>query len=394
MKKFTFLTMLALGVLGGMAQDFTFNDVLYSVLDADAKTCTTQVGSVTPGNLAKGPNNEFAGDLVIPEWVTDGQEKYKVVEIGDYSFAEANELTSVKLPSTVTYIGKQAFARCNKLLTVEMENSVTEIGPSAFSNSYNMTSLKLSEALTEIPDNMCRACSGLLTIEIPESVTVINEEAFWCCYGMKPTLPSKLEIIGGQAFVGCEFEELVLPNTVTSIGAFAFQSCRMTTVTVPQSITELSSHIFVECLWTEEFNLPSTLTKVGDGAFNSCTEVKTMNCYALTPPECEAGLNDRIYCFSGIPFETAELHVVTGTRELYAEAEGWKDFQNIIDDLEEQPEETPGEDGGDEDAVESIEADGTAEAVYYNLQGVMVKNPAPGSILVKKTGNKVVKVRI
>ena len=43
-----------------------------------------------------------------------------------------------------------------------------------------------------------------------------------------------------------------------------------------------------------------------------------------------------------------------------------------------------------QDSIEAIEAE-TAEAVYYNLQGVRVANPENG-IFIKVAGNKVEKV--
>ena len=38
--------------------------------------------------------------------------------------------------------------------------------------------------------------------------------------------------------------------------------------------------------------------------------------------------------FDDVPKEACELHVPKGTRNLYVEADQWKDFLNIIDDLD------------------------------------------------------------
>ena len=39
--------------------------------------------------------------------------------------------------------------------------------------------------------------------------------------------------------------------------------------------------------------------------------------------------------FYGVPKETCMLHVPKGTKDLYMNADQWKDFLNIIDDIEE-----------------------------------------------------------
>jgi hypothetical protein len=46
--------------------------------------------------------------------------------------------------------------------------------------------------------------------------------------------------------------------------------------------------------------------------------------------------------------------------------------------------------GAHQSAIETIEAANDSEAIYYNLQGVQVKNPANGIYIVKR-GNNVTK---
>lgn len=52
----------------------------------------------------------------------------------------------------------------------------------------------------------------------------------------------------------------------------------------------------------------------------------------------------------------------------------------------------PGTEDPEENGVDSILDSGLAAPIYYNLQGIEVKNPLPGQILLRKSGNKVEKV--
>ena len=78
--------------------------------------------------------------------------------IGKYAFYGCRSLTSVNIPSSVTYIGERAFSGCRSLTSVNIPSSVTEIGMWVFSG-----------------------CSSLTSVNIPSSVTRIGYAAFYLC---------------------------------------------------------------------------------------------------------------------------------------------------------------------------------------------------------------------
>jgi hypothetical protein len=78
--------------------------------------------------------------------------------IGKYAFYGCRSLTSVNIPSSVTYIGERAFSGCRSLTSVNIPSSVTEIGMWVFSG-----------------------CSSLTSVNIPSSVTRIGYAAFENC---------------------------------------------------------------------------------------------------------------------------------------------------------------------------------------------------------------------
>ena len=78
----------------------------------------------------------YNGNIVIPEVITIGENRYIVAEIGSYAFRGSN-ITSVNIPASVNYIGGAAFANCNSLQIVKFNNSTPPMfGRSVFSSGY------------------------------------------------------------------------------------------------------------------------------------------------------------------------------------------------------------------------------------------------------------------
>lgn len=69
--------------------------------------------------------------------------------------------------------------------------------------------------------------------------------------------------------------------------------------------------------------LPAGINAIGSNAFYHCTSLSSITCYALVPPS--VGYN----AFKDIA-PGCVLYVPSGVLPLYAEAEGWKDFFDII----------------------------------------------------------------
>ncbi len=103
-------------------------------------------------------DNEYSGDIVIPESITYENSKYSVTSIGELAFIYCSGLTSIAIPNSITSIGESAFEGCSGLTSVTIPNSVTSIGNWAFSG-----------------------CKGLTSITIPNSVTSIRSGAFSRC---------------------------------------------------------------------------------------------------------------------------------------------------------------------------------------------------------------------
>jgi len=100
-----------------------------------------------------------------------------VVGIGDGAFAGSpmSRITSVYIPSSVTFIGAGAFAN-NRLQNVTVPNSVTFIGDRAFANN-RLESVTISNNVTRIGTRVFEN-NHLENIAIPAAVTYIGDRAF------------------------------------------------------------------------------------------------------------------------------------------------------------------------------------------------------------------------
>ena len=134
----------------------------------------------------------YSGTVHIPAYHRpDANSEYKpVTEIGsdDGSYNNAafynTSITSIIIPTSVTYIGNYAFYQCTGLTSINIPTGVTSIGNSAFSSCTSLTSVTFEEGVTSIGNSMFTYCTSLTSVTIPESVTSIGVRAFESCFSL------------------------------------------------------------------------------------------------------------------------------------------------------------------------------------------------------------------
>lgn len=269
------------------ARDFTYNSVNYTVLDEDAKTCSTKAGNgvLTDSHPIETPGTKYTGaTLDLPANPVDQSgTAYKLVEISSHSFYGCG-IKTVKIPDTVTVIRTSAFERCQSMAgSLVIPNSVVEIENKAFSECKEVTSITLSNSLV-----------------------TIGQSAF-----------EKITYLKG---------ELVIPNSVVSIGKWAFRLCtNLTSISFGNSVETIGETAFQGCSKLKgSLVLPASLKSIGTNAFSQ-TAFTEIECNALTPPT----IPNQYYAFPTTTHSTAELLVPSESLSLYKSAWEWKEFTSI-----------------------------------------------------------------
>ncbi|MBR4949879.1 MAG: leucine-rich repeat protein, partial [Clostridia bacterium] len=234
--------------------------------------------------------------------------------IGEWTFSDCSNLTSITIPTSVTIIGDGAFSGCSNLTNITIPSSVKNIGDYAFYDCSNLSSITIPNSVTSIGDYTFEYCPNLTSITIPDSVTNIGDYAFYGCDSLtsiivennndyyssvdgvlfnkemtelicfpagKATsyaIPDSVTSIVDWAFGGCDgLTSITIPNSVTSIGEWTFSDCsNLTSITIPTSVTSIGIRAFSFCSSLTNITIPNSVTSIREGAFEFCSSLTSI----------------------------------------------------------------------------------------------------------------------
>lgn len=267
------------------------------------------------GRMRDWSKNAVAGDNAAP-WkkYSDIITSVKITgikEIGDCSFSNMLQISSVSINDSITEIPQECFAGCIKLENTELPDTIAVIKSGAFFGCSSLNAVKLPEKLEQIGDLAFSACTKLINIKIPDFVSSIGEASFYGCLQLKDlSFGIKVAEIGKGAFYSCSnIEKIsvspknehyysdnscliekqskklilgccnsVLPNDINEIGDGAFINCnKLTDITLPEGVLKIGNHAFEKCTSLQSITLPNSLSQIGEFAFADCTSLKTVN---------------------------------------------------------------------------------------------------------------------
>lgn len=274
--KLCILAMSMISALPMSAYDFMCGAIEYSIVDREARTCRIDKyhRDIKDSNLKDSLNSKC---LYLAGEVSDGENVYKVVEIGDMAF-KSSLINLFRLPSTIKRIGKKTFSN-NTLLEINLPEGLEEIGDSAFWNcsfnrDYFFEAPQVGQAYLKIPDSVIKIGKSAFqefrnsTItNLPPLLTVIEDYTFYNCKVKDMTLPKNLTSIGKYPFYGSDALEMEIPSGVTFIGEGAFQKFAFSSIKLPPNITVISDRVFKECHNLRNVEIPSGITSIGAEAF-------------------------------------------------------------------------------------------------------------------------------
>lgn len=233
------------------------------------------VGVTYMGNSYDSYSDEYTGNIIIPDSVTYRSYTYSVTSIRSEAFRDCTNLNSITIPNSVTRIENEAFNGCTSLKELRFEDGESDLwlGFNRFESSG-------------VGDGLFDDCYKIESIYLGRNIDYRTEYN----YGYSPfyNLPCLKTVIIG--------------NSVTCITNSAFENCNsLTSVTIPKSVTVIENSAFRYCVGLVEI-------------INEATTPQTVN-------------RDAFY---QVP-TTATLYVPIGSIEAYKNADGWKNFKNILE---------------------------------------------------------------
>jgi hypothetical protein len=226
-------------------------------------------------------------------------------------------LKSIKMPSTITTIRTYAFINCQYLESVNIPSRVTRIDNEAFMGT-NIQTLNIPSSVVN-----CwlafRGCQRLVSITVdPNSLNYAASNGILFNKSKTELFLCPMTISG----------DYYIPPTVNVIKDFAFESCnKITYLNLPISVQSIGRAAFQECRGLTSLSLPSSITSIGAHAFHNCLNLSSITASWLIP----INLRNAEEVFYNVDKSMCKLYVPSGTASLYAAADQWKDFKNIVE---------------------------------------------------------------
>ncbi|MCR4921009.1 MAG: leucine-rich repeat domain-containing protein [Bacteroidaceae bacterium] len=287
------------------------------------------------------------GPVVIPDYVPYAGSKYPVRRIMYCAFFRCDDITSVKLPSTLISIDKHSFLFCSSLTSVVVPEGVTTISYGAFDSCESMTSVKLPSTLKSLGDWCFYSCIKLSEINLPDGLESIGQNCFTDMPALKSiTLPENLKSMGIGVFDSCSgLTEVTIPDGIKALPDWTFSNCTgLTTVHLSDETTSIGYGAFNNTPNLKDFALPAKLktidayafmydeklgpdlvipegvTSIGESAFGNCSGIKSITLACTTPPAITE---------STFPDYSITVFVSRGAGNAYRNHDIWGRFADI-----------------------------------------------------------------
>ena len=202
-----------------------------------------------------------------------------VTFIPEACFAGCKKLESIHLPNTVEFFGDEAFKGCSSLKSITLPSSVTSLGNDCFKECYSLSTVIITSKLVSI-GNECFFHDDIkhfysvdqdltpYSVDLPSTLTYLGNYIFYQCDKIT-SVRCDIPVIPFNGFCGCdELRSVRLSYRVTEIRACAFQDCaNLKSINLPSGLKVIGSSAFQDCHEFSFVHIPSTLTYLGEDCF-------------------------------------------------------------------------------------------------------------------------------
>ena len=309
MKKSILRKLMLIAVLltcvNAFAHDFEVDGIYYNITsDSDLTVAVTY-----RGDSYNSYNNEYSGQVTIPESVTYNSNTYSVTSIGGSAFSGCSIKKTIwlvntppsgytNLSSKIHYVANNQYTSLSNVTVYTYLSSMFEVGgikyvpvsPSertcdAIDCAYDSTAVNINIENTVsfkgiemtvkgIKPYICYSNNNIKSIKLNYNEN-IGDYAFSNCTSIK-SAEIKSSDIGNEAFSKCSALKTLTVNA-NNIGDYAFsESATMNLATFDVKAKTLGDYSFKGCTKVESITLSDDLTSIGNGAFNNCSNLETM----------------------------------------------------------------------------------------------------------------------
>ena len=261
----------------------------------------------------------YGTDSELPPFPGDAQTiviESGVTSIGYFAFSGMTQLTSVKIPSTISKINKYSFNGCISVNSISSDIK----NPSSVSLGYGV--------FDDIPTN------ATLTVPIGTKNRYISASGWKRFNIVEP------EIASGKcgANVTYFYERTTHTLSISGNGAmwdlddpayypWHLYRIEIQHVKISSGVTSIEDYAFFGCSGLLTAIIPSSVSSIGMYALRDCSKLQTVASEITNPSNIYD--NDIFY---GIPSD-AILIVPNGLKKQYESADAWDSFKNIIESV-------------------------------------------------------------
>lgn len=339
-----------------------------------------------------------------------------IKRIGYKAFSECKNMKEAALPANLEWLGESAFEWCESIKSVTIPAAIKKLHYGVFMSCSAMENVTFPAGFEYVGSNAFNGCSSIVSITLPETVSHIGNFAFNNCSALESfDIPVLVDSIGECAFAKCSsLKSIELKNNVTKVMAGAFDQSGLEKVIIGSNVQTICEGAFSNCqqltdLIFEDAAEPLTIdaglaeNKWGSHSFKSCPierltigreligfdgwvnyflEELTLGAElnAWHDNYCETTCNKVIAKMSDaaqlVPnfkneiYQNAVLVVPAGLKADYQAAEGWKNFNTVVEEGETIDPELSFSEQSVEYDLSSTEA--FAEPVLNNAKNVAV----------------------
>ena len=352
--------------MAASAYDFQDGAFYYNILSLS--DLTVQVTCSDVEDEYDNHTATYSGDITIPKTVEYSGRTFTVSSINSYAFINCH-VGTLTIPENVKTISAKGYSGNNqelgsmlgtfKKLVIEdsdvpiecddglVSGQVTEsvyLGRNISSWSGAIVDSSEGGDYAEITfgnkvttlGRVCENCKKLTSVVLPKSIKSLTSRSFHGCTSLEAIKGEGVELID-DSFGNCSsLTTIDMPN-LKVIDGKAFANCTsLKSMKLPQGLIMLGNSdydcVFENCSNLESITLPATLQSIGGNSysasslFKGCSALKNIIVSNPTPVAL-AETN-----FDATTYINATLRVPVGSLEAYKNADGWKNFFNIVED--------------------------------------------------------------